>query len=1174
MSKNMTRKGLAFGAGLSLIVSGFAGVPASAAGINDDSVSLLPALGAEYDIIAGADLRLKANMATGVLGTGKYLKFQVADSLGKTTVNAAGSSVHTVAGTEFVQTAADEIVTLTVAEGHKFKIGDRISVTGADETTNKSTGTAVASTTATEGNGSSANEVVVLTIASVPQGGDVITVTNAATANVVVTLTNAQAATVTTAALAVLTATNAATGAKYNAAQSAGVITFTGKDFTNHTQLGETYAFGTVVPANINVTTSLVTAVGTTSVSYTGATITADNGLTTDATTISLLASTPVSGVYIFDTKEDGNTSDQTIQLASTDQNVTQTVVVTAWVDSNNDGDIDTTEYASPARTVRFLATGDITPTVAWNPISVGDTTTVANVTFSPVLNGAQLTSAATPLYQSQHDLNTVAKALTVSFTRPGTAEIETSATTSYSNVTKQWTATSINMDAAAWAITDAAVGPANAANTVAIKDGIVTIATNAATSLRVGDIVAVKSSTANTNANNATATVLSVLSTKSFTYAVTTANAAAADLSVIADAAVQVAIADAGNKILRDFATIGDYTAQVNLFKFDAVVGDALTAIGTKSATGVGASVASATTTAPTFEGVPTALVSAGDGAAAAVKTGTTASNFLLSVYDKKGNAVGAGVDVLVTTTTVTTAGVITVNGVKRITGGTFVAVTDANGQVALAVTNSSAAATEALVLDATVQGVAATQFTATWSNASYSIYDTADTTTNGANRNRAVEKGGSYTFNLRVVDQWGAALDSATHRLLVQGTQNSIVSSSQTLTLNNGVASATVSDAGQSGDTAVSAIVQKLVATVWTNQVTNDDAFSDWNGAGSGDLANVLIKYYTQTDAITTNINGSALPSGTAADLAADVTTVALKAADTRFAGETANTYPAATKAVVGGKVTNANTGVSKAGSLVTLSAPGVLFNDGGVWSIDSITVIANDGTFSVDAYSRVAGKIVVTATVGAVSTTSTVTYSAVGTVAGYTVELSAPATVQSGSTFRVQGQIKDVNGNGVPLLTAGTGTNPTLKVAYQGLGLVSGSLPTTTDASGNFYFYVLVGSNDVGSGTVTVSYDIDGTSTTNAAVAKSATIFVGQTAPSTTKVNVGSFKGYVALYAKGYKGKKMSAIVAGKWIVVASLATDFERVVRYTGAGYDIVTTIYIDGVKVQTFNVTTK
>jgi len=43
-------------------------------------------------------------------------------------------------------------------------------------------------------------------------------------------------------------------------------------------------------------------------------------------------------------------------------------------------------------------------------------------------------------------------------------------------------------------------------------------------------------------------------------------------------------------------------------------------------------------------------------------------------------------------------------------------------------------------------------------------------------------------------------------------------------------------------------------------------------------------------------------------------------------------------------------------------------------------------------------------------------------------------------------------------------------------------------------------------------------------------------------------------------------MSAIVAGKWIVVASLASDFERVVRFTGAGYTITTKIYIDGVMI--------
>jgi hypothetical protein len=73
---------------------------------------------------------------------------------------------------------------------------------------------------------------------------------------------------------------------------------------------------------------------------------------------------------------------------------------------------------------------------------------------------------------------------------------------------------------------------------------------------------------------------------------------------------------------------------------------------------------------------------------------------------------------------------------------------------------------------------------------------------------------------------------------------------------------------------------------------------------------------------------------------------------------------------------------------------------------------------------------------------------------------------------------------------------------------------------------------------------------------------------------KVNVGSFKGFVALYAKGYAGQRMSAIVAGKWIVVESLDSGFERVVRFTGAGFNIDVKIYIDRVLTGSFNVLTK
>jgi len=140
---------------------------------------------------------------------------------------------------------------------------------------------------------------------------------------------------------------------------------------------------------------------------------------------------------------------------------------------------------------------------------------------------------------------------------------------------------------------------------------------------------------------------------------------------------------------------------------------------------------------------------------------------------------------------------------------------------------------------------------------------------------------------------------------------------------------------------------------------------------------------------------------------------------------------------------------------------------------------------------------------------------------------------------------------------------------QVAEQ-VGIVYDLLPTQTDSTGGFMFSVLLGSNDTGSVSVTVSYDQNGDAdyvdAKDLVVAATTAITASGEVASASKVNVGSFKGFVALYAKGYEGQKMSAIVAGKWIVVESLASDFERVVRFTGAGCTITTKIYIDGVQI--------
>ena len=82
-----------------------------------------------------------------------------------------------------------------------------------------------------------------------------------------------------------------------------------------------------------------------------------------------------------------------------------------------------------------------------------------------------------------------------------------------------------------------------------------------------------------------------------------------------------------------------------------------------------------------------------------------------------------------------------------------------------------------------------------------------------------------------------------------------------------------------------------------------------------------------------------------------------------------------------------------------------------------------------------------------------------------------------------------------------------------------------------------------------------------------ARTATITATAAQGIEKRLTVGTFKGYVAIYQKGYQGQTMTAKVAGKWMKVDSIASDFERTVRYTGAGYRIFIHLYIDGALVK-------
>ena len=65
------------------------------------------------------------------------------------------------------------------------------------------------------------------------------------------------------------------------------------------------------------------------------------------------------------------------------------------------------------------------------------------------------------------------------------------------------------------------------------------------------------------------------------------------------------------------------------------------------------------------------------------------------------------------------------------------------------------------------------------------------------------------------------------------------------------------------------------------------------------------------------------------------------------------------------------------------------------------------------------------------------------------------------------------------------------------------------------------------------------------------------------SSQKLNALAFEGFITIYAKGYEGKKLAAKVAGRWLKIDALDSDFEKVLRFTGGILDIKVAIYVDG-----------
>lgn len=269
-----------------------------------------------------------------------------------------------------------------------------------------------------------------------------------------------------------------------------------------------------------------------------------------------------------------------------------------------------------------------------------------------------------------------------------------------------------------------------------------------------------------------------------------------------------------------------------------------------------------------------------------------------------------------------------------------------------------------------------------------------------------------------------------------------------------------------------------------------------------------------------------------------------------------------------------------VANTGSAVAVSGDGLIFRVSSAVATTysgAITVHADGNLgYAFQVASLYAGTKTMTLVNGAATTTSLIVIDAVGDEGGANISFDV-SNIVAGKTAIVTGTVTDANGN--PVDTTIDPGDATITVTYTGTaGIPVGSMPTETNADGEFKISILTSATDAGSMTLTATYLKDGSSTATAnKVVKAHTITVGaatSAAAADTKVNAGSFKGYVAIYAKGYEGQRLSAKVGNDWVVVESLKSNFERVVEYTGAGYTIAVRIYIDRVLVDTITVTTK
>lgn len=448
-------------------------------------------------------------------------------------------------------------------------------------------------------------------------------------------------------------------------------------------------------------------------------------------------------------------------------------------------------------------------------------------------------------------------------------------------------------------------------------------------------------------------------------------------------------------------------------------------------------------------------------------------------------------------------------------------------------------------------VAGVLTTEFTATATAAGQMV----DHNLLGGSAAWKVAHG-TYTIRFAVLDNFDQPLAGTGYRVVLE---NGTAADAVAQPVVNGVATFSVSTKN-SADAAVSSFSAQL-------QKASGLSFSN-----EGTAVTLPVVIGTSNAAAAVTVDGADAANKFVLAGPFDLNLKDMKSANTRL-GEAAPTI-GAIGTTLAGDVTDAN-GVGAYGS-VTISAPGLMFVANApttnlvtkkVFSMDTITVQTNAiGEYAgVEVYSNTAGKVAVTVTSGSASQVVTLTFDPAVVTTGSALVVDAPASVTPGSTLVVKATLADKYGNPVSPTT-------NVVVSYDGPGLPL-STPTAF-VEGKLQFGVLLGTNDSGTATVTVSvYTGDDKITVQKTVVIGTAGNTGDYSSWTKKLDDNSAK----IYAKNVVGEgKVQFMLNGEEIawVRAVDATD-PKLRTANGSSYLVRTVefaagknvleVYLDGVR---------